>query len=910
MTSLNLDKVCNPRSVSVIGASETPGSLGGAVVKRLVDAGFSGEIFPVNPHHLNVFGYQAYSKMCELPRSPDLAVIATPAATVPALVQECGEAKVGGVLILSAGFGEAGAQGVRLEDELRKTLMQFPEMRVIGPNCLGVVVPAAGLNASFASAPARAGRIAFISQSGALAAAVLDWSSTAGIGFSHFISIGNAIDVTIGDLIDYLAEDSNTDSIVLYVESIRDARGFMSAARAFTRTKPIVVYKAGRSAASAVAVASHTGGLAGVDAVYDAAFRRAGIVRVHHAEEIFDCAELLARHRLPQGNRLGIVTNAGGPGIMAMDALTEVQCEPAHLSEVSCKQLSAALPSVRSNNTPIDVLGDAGPADVEAALKIVIVDAGVDAALVILTPQAVTDPLETAKRVAAIAHETPKPILAVWMGGETMKAGIAVLERAGVATFEVPGRAVRAFGYLNSYRRNRETLYETPHFVDLQPKMRLDLAQAQLADALSGNHFTLNDIESKRLLSHFGIGSTQPQLASSAWGAILLARNAGYPVAMKVQSPQLVHKTEVHGVALGLANDHDVQTSFDELMKRTARLRPDAEIQGVTIEPMLSLANSVELLLGAKKDPIFGSVLLVGAGGVTAAIANDHAIELPPLNDRLAHRLIDSLHIRPLLYGFRGRPVLAIDRLIETVLRFSFLVSENPTIAEIEINPLVVGIDSVTALDARVVLERTCLSGARRYSHLAIRPYPDEFVRLVSLNDGTRVRLRPIRPEDEPMWHCCLKSCTEDTLWHRFWGLFKETTHEMATRFCFSDYDRSLPILAELVTDNDCGIIGVGRLEISVDHQDAEFALLVADKWQGRGLGNVLTRFCFEICDSWGIEHVHADTTTDNLRMRSILDHHHFHLSSSAGNEEHYVCDVKTRKCSSRTTGLQPVAAN
>ncbi|HVT28191.1 MAG TPA: bifunctional acetate--CoA ligase family protein/GNAT family N-acetyltransferase [Lacipirellulaceae bacterium] len=896
MPTHNLSKIFQPRSVALIGASERPGSVGRTVLENLQRTGSGSQIFPINPKHSSLLGLTAYPSIGAVPHPPDLAIIATPAETVPSIVHDCGEAGVPGIIILSAGFGEVGRQGREIEAGLVRNIAKFPDMRVIGPNCLGVMVPGSRLNASFAAGMAKPGRVAFISQSGALCTSILDWSLSEEIGFSYFVSIGNALNVKIGDLIDYLAEDPTTDSIVLYLESVTDSRRFMSAARAFTRTKPIVVYKAGRFTESAKAAASHTGAMAGVDAVYEAAFHRAGMVRVYRAEDMFDCAGLLARQRTPAGPRLAIITNAGGPGVMAADELLEHHGVLATLSPETIDKLNTVLPEHWSRQNPVDVLGDARPERFAKALEIVVADDNVDGVLVVLTPQAMTDPMATAIRVADVAAGTREPILAAWMGGQSVEPGRQILNQAGVPTYDSPDRAVRSFTYLVAYRRNREVLYETPRQVPLHNSVDLNAARVQIDEALTAGRDTLTEIESKALLGAFGIPTTIPQPAYSAAGAAQIAGEVGYPVAIKINSPQILHKTEVQGVVLGVATDDEVQQVFKDMVERAKRLRPDADVHGVTLQPMLTAAEGIELIIGAKKDPVFGAVMMVGAGGVTAEVLGDVALELPPLNERLARRMIDSLRIKPLLYGFRGRHAVNIDKLIEVLMRFSYLISENPSISELDVNPLLVTADGATALDARVILDRrTAESKPRPYSHLAIRPYPEEYIRDVTLKDGTNVLLRPIRPEDEPLWHEHLKHCSQRSIWQRFRYLFKKSTHEMATRFCFVDYDRTMAIVAEIERNDQREIIGVARLVADADHRSAEFAILLADEWQGRGLGNILTDYAFEICSMWGINRVYAETTIDNQPMQKILRRQNFKLTKASDGEALYECHLSER---------------
>lgn len=906
MPTQNLSKIFEPSSVAVLGASAKTGSVGRTVLENLHSVGVDKRIYPINPKYDSLIGLKAYPSINALPEVPDLAVIATPGETVPGLVRECGAAGVLGMIILSAGFSEVGPRGKELEAELKRAFAEYPEMRVIGPNCLGIMVPGSHLNASFAAGMARPGRVAFISQSGALCTSILDWSLSEGIGFSYFVSIGNAVSVKVSDLIDYFAEDPTTDSIVLYLESVRDAREFMSASRAFTRTKPIVVYKAGRFAESAAAAASHTGAMAGVDAVYEAAFQRAGMVRIDRAEDMFDCAELLARHNTPAGPRLAIITNAGGPGVMAADELLERQGELAKLAPETIEKLNKVLPAAWSHQNPVDVLGDARPDRFGQALELVVADPNVDGVLIVLTPQAMTDPLGTAIRVADIAATSRMPILAAWMGGQSVEPGRQILNNARIATYDSPDRAVRAFMYLVSFHRNREILYETPREVASGGAMAANAdARQPIYDALAAGRTTLTETEAKSLLAAFGIPTTVPMAAASAAEAVRLARGIGYPVVMKINSPQITHKTEVHGVALGISNDEEVETKFHAMVSRAKTMRPNANVLGVTIQPMATSAEGIELIVGAKKDPVFGAVMMVGAGGITAEILGDRALELPPLNDRLARRMLDSLRIRPLLYGFRGRSAINIEKLVETLMRFSYLIAENPLIAELDVNPLLVTSDGALALDARVILERPNGAQVRPYSHLAIRPYPVEYMHWIALEDGTKVHLRPIRPEDEPKWHEFVASCSQRSIWLRFRYLFKETTHDMATRFCFIDYDRTLAIVAEIEEGNDRRIIGVARLVADADHSNAEYAVLVADAWQGRGLGNELTDFCLEICGSWGIDRVFSETTDDNARMQRLLTTRHFKKTKSMGGELLYEAQLSAP---SKPKLMKPVA--
>ncbi|QDU98886.1 Succinyl-CoA ligase [ADP-forming] subunit alpha [Lignipirellula cremea] len=772
---------------------------------------------------------------------------------------------------------------MQLERAVQQEAGKFSGMRIVGPNCLGVMAPHVGLNASFATDMPPKGNLAFISQSGALCTSVLDWSLQEHLGFSHFVSIGNMLDVGVADLIDYFALDEWTESIILYVESITDARQFMSAARAFTRNKPIIAYKAGRFAESAKAAASHTGAMAGVDAVYEAAFARAGIVRVFEVDDLFDCAELLARQKTPKGARLAIVTNAGGPGVMATDALLERHGVLASLSEETVRKLDQELPAAWSHGNPVDVLGDAPPKRIGKAVELVLADEDVDGVLAILSPQAMTDPTGAASAVIKAIGRSQKPVLTAWMGGGKVREGIELLNVAGIPTYSSPEKAVRAFMYLVSYAQNRQLLYETPRELPVEFPLDRGKLRAVFDTIISEGNDVLTESTSKALLEAYEIPVVKTYVARTASDAVELSHRTGFPVALKVFSHQITHKTDVGGVELNLANKEEVCAAYERIISRAKQQRPDANVEGVTVQRMVSAPNGRELIVGAKRDPVFGAVLLVGAGGVTAELYRDRALELPPLNERLARRALESLRSWPLLSGYRGRAGVNVDRLIEVLIRLSYLVADYPEIVELDVNPLLVTPDDVIALDARIILDHNAvLRPERPYSHLAIRPYPAEFTKRAKLKDGTPVLLRPIKPEDEPMWHNLLGSCSPETIHFRFRYTFKATTHEMAARFCFIDYDRELAIVAETEEDDRRTLIGVGRLVADADHSNAEYAVLVGDPWHGLGLGSMLTDYCLEICHRWGVRRVIAETAPDNRRMLDIFRHRDFKIDASS----------------------------
>jgi len=867
----NLDKIFHPHRVAVIGASDNKTSVGYTVLQNLIGSGFNGVVHPVNPKRESIQGIQAYRDIPSLPHAPDLAVICTPGPTVPGIIESLGEAGTRGVVIISAGFREIGEEGRQLERQVVAQQQKFKGMRIIGPNCLGIIVPGIHLNASFAAATPGKGHIGFISQSGALCTSVLDWAIDEGIGFSYFVSVGNMLDVAMADLIDYFGSATATRSIILYVESVVQSREFMSAARAFARTKPIVAFKSGRFAKSAEAAASHTGAMAGVDAVYEAAFQRAGIERIFEIEDMFDCAELLARQRSPKGDRLAIVTNAGGPGVMTTDALIAHDGELAELSEETMNRLNEALPPFWSHGNPIDVLGDAPPERFAKAVEIVLQDDQVDAVLVILTPQAMTDPTGTAAAVIDArqsAGKSSKPVLAAWMGGSMITGGVQLLSKAGVPTYNTPEQAIRAFMHLVSYARNLEILHETPRDMPVEFKLDRKRLRGVFDTILSEGNEILSENVSKAFLEAYEIPVTKPHLARTADDAAQVARELGYPVVMKIHSPQITHKTDVGGVVLNLSSGDEVRQAFETMIETAAKKEPDADILGATVQKMVRFPTGFELIIGMKKDPVFGAVIMVGMGGTAAEVFRDRALGLPPLNESLARRMLRSLKSWPLLKGYRGKPGVNLDLLIEILMRFSYLVADYPEIKELDVNPLLITPDEAVALDARVVVDRDMVArSVRPYAHLAIRPYPEEFVTKKKMKDGTPVIFRPIKPEDEPMWHELLASCSSESLRFRFSYMFKQSTHEMATRYCFIDYDREIAIVAEVEEDGERRLIGVGRLVADMNHETAEYAVIVVDRWHGHGLGRQLTNYCLNVAKTWGVKRVVAETSTQNARM-------------------------------------------
>ncbi len=874
-----LRRIFNPARIALIGVTPNPKSVGGVVLSNLVGGGFQGVAYPVNPDSEAVLGIPCYPDVRHLPRVPDLGIICSPAEKVPEMVRQCGEAGILGLIIMSAGFREMGEKGLELEAEIRKSVHDFDGMRIIGPNCLGVLVPRLQLNASFASGMPRKGHIAFISQSGALCTSVLDWALEEKIGFSYFVSIGNALDVDFGDLIDYFGQDEETHSIVLYMESVQKARRFMTAARAFARNKPIIVYKAGRFPLSARVAASHTGALASEDRVYDAAFRRIGLARVFDFGDIFDCTELIGRRSIPQGPALAIITNAGGPGVMATDSLVGAGGKLAVLAQDTIRSLDEVLPPFWSKSNPVDVLGDARPKRIAKAIEIVLDDPGVDAVLVILTPQAMTNPTGTATQISQLSENAKKPVLAALLGGAAMHEGIRILNDTGVATYSTPEQAVRAFMTLVDYDKNLKSVYETPKDIPVRFSLDRGAFRKRFDSGLLKQGPVLSEKASKEMLAAYGIPVTMPVSARTLEEAVRNAGRVHYPLVMKIDSPDITHKTDAGGVILGIQDEAALRASFTQMKKEIRRKRPEAKILGVTLQPMASCTHGVEMILGIKKDPVFGSVLMAGMGGIAAELFGDRELSFPPLNENLTRRMLESLKIWPLLAGYRGKPAVDVEKLIEIIMRLSYLAADYPEIEELDINPLLVTPDDVCALDARIVIHPVERSESDPYAHLVLRPYPEEYVRQAMLHDSTPITLRPIKPEDEPLWFDLLRSCSKESIYMRFRYFFHWETHEVASRYCFIDYAREIAIVAEHEQNGKKQLLGVGRLVADPDHENVEFAVLIGDAWQNKGLGSILTDICFEIAKHWGLKRIVAQTTTDNKRMIAVFQKRGFKIT-------------------------------
>ena len=870
-----LDCIFHPRSVAVIGASEREGSVGRTLLWNLIRSPFGGTVFPVNPQRHSILGIKSYPDIAHVPEVVDLVVIATPAATVPQVIRECVAAGVKGAIIVSAGFKEIGEAGAALEQEIL-TEARRGGMRIIGPNCLGLMNPLVGLNATFAGAIARAGNVAFISQSGALCTSILDWSLGENVGFSAFVSIGSMLDVGWGDLIEYLGDDPHTQSIVLYMESIGDAHAFLSAAREVAMDKPIIVLKVGHTEAAAKAAASHTGALTGSDEVLNAAFRRCGVLRVHTISDLFDMAEILAKQPRPKGNRLSIVTNAGGPGAIATDALISGGGALSELAPETLTELDRILPAQWSHHNPIDILGDASCDRYAQTLEVVANDPNSDGLLVILTPQAMTDPTHTAEKLKAYS-QLGKPILSSWMGGNEVAAGTQILNQANIPTFPYPDTAVRLFNYMWRYSYNLRGIYETPSLPadsDLFTPDR-QMVEQIFQQATSNGRTLLTEYESKKLLTAYGIPTIATEIANSDREAVEIADRFGYPVVLKLHSETITHKTDVGGVRLNLGDAAAVSEAFAEIKSKVNSIDAAAFL-GVTVQPMVKL-EGYELILGSSLDSQFGAVMLFGMGGQLVEIFQDRSLALPPLNTTLARRMMEQTRVYQALQGVRGRKAIDLAKLEQLLVNFSQLIVEQPQIREIDINPLLVSPEGMIALDARVLLHTDASFADRPLP--AIRPYPTKYVQDWESRQGDRLNIRPIRPEDEPLMVLFHQNLSEESVYLRYAHMVKlnkRIAHERLTRICFIDYDREMILVADRKTNaknlqnSEHELLAVARLSKLHGTNEAEFALIVGDRYQNQGLGTELLRRLLEIGKEERLDAIVGYILNGNYKMQSL----------------------------------------
>jgi acetyltransferase len=869
MSIRHLDSLFHPKSVAVIGASNQPRSVGAVVMRNLLAAGFAGPVMPVNPKHQAVSGVLTYPDVANLPLAPDLAVICTPSATVPELVRQLGERGTRAAAVLSAGLGEASAEdGKRLQAEMLDAARPHL-LRILGPNCLGLIVPGAGLNASFSHTSALPGKIAFLSQSGALCTAVLDWAEASNIGFSHFVSLGNGADVDFGDLLDYLGGDPATRAILLYIESITAARKFMSAARAAARNKPVIAIKAGRAREGAEAALSHTGALAGSDDVYDAALRRTGMLRVFETDALFDAVETLARFGRLRGDRLAVVTNGGGPGVLATDALVLSGGRLAKLSEATVGRLDALLPATWSRGNPIDIIGDADGARYAATLEALLDDPGADAILVMHAPTAISSGEDAARAVVQVAERSKRSLLTSWLGRASADRAREIFAAAGIATYDTPDKAVRAFVQLVEYRRNQDALMETPPSAPIDFSPDVGAARRVIEAALAEGRDLLSEPEAKAILAAYGVPAVETRIATSPADAARIAAEFGFPVALKILATEITHKSDVGGVQLDLATPNDVQNAAKAMRDRVAELAPGAEIQGFTVQHMARRPNAHELIVGAMTDPTFGPVLLFGQGGIGVEAIGDRALGLPPLNMSLAREMVSRTRVARLLEGYRDRPAADLQAICLTLVQVSQMIVDLPEIVELDINPLFADESGVLALDARMRITPASGSGADR---LAIRPYPRELEEWVELRSGQRVLLRPIRPEDEPAHQAFHASLAPEDIRYRFFGLIRALPHSEMARFTQIDYDREMAFIA--TASNRKGepeTLGVVRTVSDPDNIRAEYAIIVRSDMKRHKLGQLLLEKMIRYCRSRGTTEIVGQVLPDNRAMLGLV---------------------------------------
>jgi acetyltransferase len=878
-----LESIFLPRSVAVIGATDREGTVGRSIVSNLLESKFPIKVYAVNPTHSEVLGIKTYKQIGDIPGGVDLAVVVTPAHTVPQVIGECVDADVKSGVVISAGFRERGHEGILLEGQIQKHLSRG-SMRLIGPNCLGFMNPTIGLNATFAKSMPQKGSVAFLSQSGALLTSILDWGQSEQVGFSAIVSTGSMLDVGWGDLIYHFGNDPHTKSILLYMESVGDARSFLSAAREIALSKPIIVIKAGRSDAASRAAASHTGALTGSDDVLEAAFRRCGILRVQNIADLFYMAEVLSKQPRPRGPRLTIVTNAGGPGVLATDALMATGGELTVLSSESLHELDGFLSSHWSHNNPVDVLADADAEGFVKAVGIASKDAASDGLLAIIAPQGLADPTQVAERMKPLAHASSKPLLASWMGGDGVAEGTAILNAAGIPTFSYPDTAARAFTYMWRYTYNLRGLYDTPALVggsDVTADARSKASETVLRVRAHGGTM-LNEFEAKKLLALYGIPVVETRMAENEEQAVACAAEIGYPVVLKLLSSTIAHKTDVDGVRLRLQTAEQVRSAYRAIQTAVVEKRGAEHFGGVTVQPMMK-RDGYELILGSTVDAQFGPVILFGSGGVMVEVYRDRALALPPLNTTLAHRMMEQTKIYSALLGGRGRKPVNMTALEGLLVRFSQLVMEQPWIKEIDINPLLATSEQLIALDARVLVHDSAVQ-EEQLPRPTIRPYPSQYVREWSLKDGTPVTIRPIRPEDEPLMVQFHTTLSERSVYLRYFcslSLSTRVEHERLVRICFGSYDRGFALVADR-KNPDTGqheVLGVGRFS-AINRAEAEAAVLVSDRWHGLGLGTELLASAARVARAEKFKRLSGEILRDNFATQAIFKKVGFRLRS------------------------------
>jgi acetyltransferase len=861
-----LTPLFEPKSIAIIGASETPGSVGATLVRNVLDGGYKGKLFFVNPRHATVFGQKAYDNVESIPQRLDLAVICTKAETVPGIIDACGRAGTRHAIVISGGFAEMGPRGANLLRTLLDSARRH-NLRLLGPNCLGLMRPGSGINATFAHGSANPGTIGLISQSGALCTAILDWALPNGVGFSNVVSLGAESDIDFGEVLDYMVADPRTENIFLYIEGIKNARRFMSALRAAARCKPVLLIKVGRHPAGRQAALSHTGALVGADDVFDAALRRAGVVRLGNVGQMYAAAQALFSHFRPRGNRLMIVTNGGGPGVMAADHAADIAIPLAEVSEGLKAKLDAALPPTWSQANPIDLVGDADPARYAAAITACLEDEQVDGVLAILTPQAMSDPTQAARSVIEVAKKSDKPLVTCWMGEEQVREARLLFKGAGIPTFRTPEPAVELFSHISNYYRNQQLLMQAPASISDHIAPRLESARLVIETALSEGRKQLNEMESKALLAAFRIPIAQTVVARSPSEAMVLAEEIGLPVVMKVDSPQITHKSDSGGVRLNLNSLAQVRDAYNAILEEVKKKRPEAIIHGIAIEPMIQKANGRELVVGMVRDQVFGPTIIFGPGGTgVEAGSTERAVALPPLNRFLVADMLATTRASARLGEFRNMPPVSMEALEAVLLRVSEMVCELPWIKEMDINPLIVDENGAVAVDARISIENMPLT-AGRYDHMAIHPYPSHLTSTYQTADGHDVTIRPIRPEDADMEQEFVKHLSPETKYYRFMNTLRELSPSQVVRLTQIDYDREMAFVALTEIDGREVEVGVARYATNPDGESCEFAIVVADDWKGKGLARRLMGVIIDTARSRGVKYMNGDFLSENRRM-------------------------------------------
>ena len=872
MSILNLKDMFHPQSVALIGASDNALTLGNVIMRNLLSGGFSGPILPVNPKYETICGVDACHAVTDLHVAPSLAVICTPPTTVPEIITQLGEKGTRVAVVISAGF-RSPEDGHKLEQQLLDAAKPF-NLRILGPNCLGLLIPGIGLNASFAHTNSLPGNIAVISQSGAICTSILDWSRSRGIGFSCFISLGNSADIDFGDLLDYLSTDQNTKGILLYIESIKEARKFMSAARATARNKKVVVIKSGRISEGAKAAASHTGALAGNDDIFDAAIRRAGMLRVFTIQNMFDAVETLARVPAIKSNRLIILTNGGGTGVLATDNLITHGGKLADLSPETIAKLDAFLPENWSRGNPVDIIGDSDAERYAMSLKVLLDDPNYDAILVMLVPVAVVDNAEVARVISEIIRQARKPVLTCWIGEDGVAVARGIFKQNRIPHYETPESAVRAFLQTVEYSENQESLMEIPPSVPEEFRPDRDRAQVIFEKALQEQREILTEPEAKEVLAAYEIPVIKTLIAKDVDEAVKNAKKIGFPVALKILSKDISHKSDIGGVLLNIESPSLLQLAAEGMLARIKRLYPDAEIEGFTVQEMAKHVNAYELIIGVTTDQIFGPVILFGQGGVSVEVIDDKSIALPPLNMKLAYDLMQRTRIFKILKGYRDVESVDIEAIQVTLVKISQLIIDHAELYELDINPLIADANGAVALDARIRIRPSKLDPTAR---LAIRPYPQALEETCTLTSGEEVLIRPIKPEDEMAHHVFLKHTKPEDVYFRFFRAVSNISHSQIARFTQIDYDREMAFIA--VRKNEQGqneTIGVIRIVSDADSQEAEFAIIVRSDMQRLGIGRKLLEKSIRYCRERGIKRLIGQTLGNNLPMQNLARQFNF----------------------------------